>query len=355
MAAMKRSLPVLLATALACATTRGGEPALSPGEPALLHAPELARVRCLVVAPFENGSDAPGAAESATAALVAAVEQTRARVMPVDELRALFRDTALELPAGLGPSLALELADLLGADGALYGSVEGRSRADSPELAVTMRLTLAGERRLVYAQTIIVTPASDERTDSAVRRGVLAAAQPVLARLGAAGAKRCFEPARVRALRDVALVVSGDPRARVAPAAPARAAAGPARVRTARQAEWARRLAAGERVVVDDLAFAGRTAELQRDGALADLAAALAESPALSVRLEGFVDATADRADDQRLSAAMAQAAGQRLVDLGVPRQRLTWTGRGGDGPLLPNFTARGRAANRRVEVSVVR
>jgi outer membrane protein OmpA-like peptidoglycan-associated protein len=50
----------------------------------------------------------------------------------------------------------------------------------------------------------------------------------------------------------------------------------------------------------------------------------------------------------------MAEATGRRLLDLGVPRDRLTWAGRGGESPILPNFTARGRAANRRVEVVVV-
>jgi outer membrane protein OmpA-like peptidoglycan-associated protein len=349
---MDRLLPLVLCAALACASGRGAapRPAEAAGDPLVLHAPELARVRCLLVAPFENGSDAPLAADAATDALVGAVGDTGARAMPLGDLRALFKDTALELPAGMGPSLALELADLVGADAALHGSVEGRAQEASPELVVTLRLTLAGDRRLVYAHSIVVNPVSGERADSAVRRGVLAATQPVLARLGSAGAKRCFDPARAKALRNVALVVSGEkPRA-----APAPAARAPRGARTPRQADWARRLAAGERIVVEDLAFSGRSAELQRDGGLADLAGALAETPG-AVRLEGFVDATSDRADDQRLSAAMAQAAATRLGQLGVPRQRLTSTGRGGESPLVPNFTARGRAANRRVEVSVAK
>jgi outer membrane protein OmpA-like peptidoglycan-associated protein len=83
---------------------------------------------------------------------------------------------------------------------------------------------------------------------------------------------------------------------------------------------------------------------------LADLAAALLARPGLRVRVEGFVDATSDRSGDQRLSAAMAHAAGMRLLELGVPRRQLTWAGRGGESPVLPSFTARGRAANRRVE-----
>jgi outer membrane protein OmpA-like peptidoglycan-associated protein len=49
----------------------------------------------------------------------------------------------------------------------------------------------------------------------------------------------------------------------------------------------------------------------------------------------------------------MAQAAAQRLVAMGVARDRVTWGARGGERPLLPNFTARGRSANRRVEAVV--
>jgi outer membrane protein OmpA-like peptidoglycan-associated protein len=73
------------------------------------------------------------------------------------------------------------------------------------------------------------------------------------------------------------------------------------------------------------------------------------------VRIEGFVDTTSDPAADVRLSAAMAQAAGQRLLQLGVDGSRVTWAGRGAESPLVPNFTARGRAANRRIEAVGVR
>jgi outer membrane protein OmpA-like peptidoglycan-associated protein len=122
-------------------------------------------------------------------------------------------------------------------------------------------------------------------------------------------------------------------------------------LRTPRQQDWARRLAAGGRVLVEDVSFAGRTDQLQRDAGLADLAVALLSQPSLNVRLEGFVDRTTDRTADTKLSTAMAQAAARRLAELGVPRPRVTWSGRGGESPILPNFTSRGRAANRRVEV----
>jgi outer membrane protein OmpA-like peptidoglycan-associated protein len=322
------------------------------------------------------------------------VDPGRVRVFPVAELRALFRDTPLELPPGIGPPLALELGGLLGADAVLYGSVEGRSQDSSPELLVNVRLTLVSEHRLVFARTVLVMPATGERTDSAVRRAVVAAASPALSRLGDAGKKRCFDADRTRSLRKLALAEGTEAKAGAdaasppgaPPAAPAVASASsapppaaspasaaalraiplpppprtapparPAAVsRTPRQTEWARRLAGAERFVVDDVLFAGRSSDLQRDVGLADLAVALLAEPSVKIRLEGFVDTTADPGADRKLSAAMAQAAAKELVDLGVPRDRVSAAGRGGESPRLPNFTARGRAANRRVEAVAV-
>lgn len=374
---MRRSVAPLLLALAACASDRAAQQEPPPTRTgAILHAAELARVRCLLVAPFENGSDAPQAAEAATAALLSGLDEKRTRAFPVPELRALFRDTALELPPGLSPSLALELAELVGADAALWGSVEGRAQGGG-ELLVTIRLSLTGDHRLLFADTALVRLASGMKSEKLVARAVLAAAGPMLERLGAPGGGRCFDPERARTLRKVALADGGEGAARPATAAalapaPSGSAHAPApapsaseqatpssrqrpQPRTARQLEWARRLADGGRILLEDAAFAGRSADLQRDGGLADLAVALAAHSGTRVRIEAFVDATSDRAGDARLSAAMAEATGRRLLDLGVPRDRLTWAGRGGESPILPNFTARGRAANRRVEVVVVR
>jgi outer membrane protein OmpA-like peptidoglycan-associated protein len=121
-------------------------------------------------------------------------------------------------------------------------------------------------------------------------------------------------------------------------------------LRSPRQNDWARRLAERGRLPVDDVAFVGRTAELSRDAGLVDLATVMSATPALTVRLEAFVDATSDPAADLRLSQAMAQAVARRLAELGVEPGRVTFAGRGGENPVAPTFTVRGRAANRRVE-----
>ncbi len=407
---MRRKAAGVLATVVVlvagCATERTAEGSLAgPAEASVLKSAELARVRCLVVAPFENGSDAPLAAEAATGAVLSGIDPSRTRVFPIPELRGIFRDTPLDLPQGLPPSLALELAELVGADAALWGSIEGRGK-DGGELLVTIRLSLSGDHQLLFADTAVVRRGVGERSENAIRRAVLEAVRPMLARLGDPGRKRCFDVERIRTLRRFALAETPEARAaqaQAAAAAPTPAPAVPASTpaatptptststssstataipvptaplarhvavqaakaapappsaierRTPRQADWAKRLVAGGRVLVEEVSFSGRSAELQRDGGLVDLAVALVAEPGLTVRIEGFVDATSDRAGDAKLSNAMAQAAAKRLADHGVLKQRIMWAGRGGESPILPNFTARGRTANRRIEVVAVR
>jgi outer membrane protein OmpA-like peptidoglycan-associated protein len=357
---MRSSLAVLSALGLACAGAQApAAPGASRPEALLLRGPELARVRCLLVAPFENASDAPLASEIATSAAVTGVDPNRTKVFPVPELRNLFRDTPLELPEGVAPSLALELADLVGADAALYGAVEGRGRGPGAELRVTVRLLLTTPRDLLFAASAPVRPATAERLEDAVRRTLLETARPVLARLGGEGRHRCFDADRTRKLRQYALAEARAalppplpaPPVKAAPVPPPVAAAARAQPRTPRQVEWAKQLSARRQFVVEDVAFGGRTADLARDGGLADLAVVLSASPETRVRIEAFVDATSDHEADARLSAAMAQAAVRRLGDLGVAADRLTWAGRGGESAILPNFTVRGRAANRRIEI----
>ncbi len=360
---MPRVLALLPLLALACATSPGVPGPAARGDAQVLREAELARVRCLLLAPLESGSDAPRAAAAATEALLGAVDPSRTRALPPAELRALFADTAVELPEGLSAASALELAELLGADAALYGALEGRSSEAATDLVLTLRLALAGRRELLFAGATRVLTRPGEPVEAAAQRTALELAGPALTRLGSQGRHACFASGRLGALREAALALgpAGPVPAPTPAAAPPAAAPGPAAaqpaagLRTQRQRDWARTLAGGGRLVLEEVTFTGRTADLARQGGLGDLAVVLASAPALAVRVEGFVDDSGDAAADLRLSAAMAQAAALRLQQLGVPATRLEPAGRGGAGPRLPNFTARGRAANRRLEVVVAR
>jgi outer membrane protein OmpA-like peptidoglycan-associated protein len=404
---------VALAALAACA---GPEP--RPADPPLAteRAVQLARVRCLLIAPLENASDDPLVPDAATGALVGAIDTNRTRVYPIEELKALFQGTALELPDGVSASLALELGELVGADAVLYGSVEGRSRGTDAEVTLTIRLAATGVRDTLFWRSVHVAMRPGETVASAARRAAREAAEPMIDRIGVPGKKVCFDRQRIDRVRLLAAAgergrktenpvtaplpgrphpVNAPPPAPPAetlvataalsmpppppppPPAPVASAelstpAATARTRrtaaelqpastpespgtalTRRQALWSVRLGARQRFVVEDVAFAGRTGRLEREEGLADLAKALSAKPSVRIRLEGFVDASKDGRGDLRVSMELARAAGLRLIQLGVGRERVTWAGRGGEAPIAPNFSARGRASNRRVEVVV--
>jgi outer membrane protein OmpA-like peptidoglycan-associated protein len=148
-------------------------------------------------------------------------------------------------------------------------------------------------------------------------------------------------------------------RVRVAVAAPEKPPAepggiAPAKTMSLRQADWLTRLQSADRVLVEEVTFAGRSAQFEKEAGLAEVVALLGVATNLKLRIEGFVDASNDPDADLRLSMEMARATGKRLIELGIARDRLTWAGRGGESPILPNFTARGRMANRRVELVAV-
>jgi outer membrane usher protein len=166
----------------------------------------------------------------------------------------------------------------------------------------------------------------------------------------------CAECIRVREERRCTTWPETWPEAQLPPSSrPARApAAADASQRAPRQWEIQRKLRGGRRFVLEDVEFAGRSPVLVREEGLAELARALAALPGVRVRLEVFVDGTEDPSEDVRAAMAQAMAVVRRLVSLGVARERIAQQALGGVQPVVPNFTARGRAANRRVEVIAV-
>ena len=114
---------------------------------------------------------------------------------------------------------------------------------------------------------------------------------------------------------------------------------------------------ADRREVLAGSAFASGKAELRADAMveLAAIAAWLRDVPAGAVLIEGFTDASGEEEANRRLSLARAEAVRDRLVALGVGAERLEVVGRGEASPVADNASQEGRAANRRVEISVPR
>ncbi len=381
-AAMRIRAPgaaLALALAAACATAeRAPAPPPPPPPPpppeARVGAPhQLAKVRCLVVAPFEDTSDGPKLGAVATGALVSSIDPENTRVFPVDDLRRLFKGTSLELPSqGVPPRLAIELAEKVKADAVLYGSVEGSANPASAGLVVTVRLHATAGREVLFANVASVRPEGKEQVEVALRRALLIGARPMLLALGAPGERTCFDPElvrRARVMRAAPTIAAAPPcpepeapppgttagvAAEAPPPGPAPAiAAVPQKAdgRADRQAELVRRLRAGERFVLEDVEFAGRTTVLVQEDGIGDLARAMGDVPKAQVRIEVFLDATGNKQKDASESMAQAMAVVRRLVALGVARERIAQVAKGGKDPVAPNFTAKGRAANRRVEV----
>jgi len=84
-----------------------------------------------------------------------------------------------------------------------------------------------------------------------------------------------------------------------------------------------------------------------------DRVAAVLRAGTLPVVVTGYADSTGPAAYNAALSSRRAAAAVGYLVDSGVPAGRLRAVGLGEGSPVADNRTAAGRAANRRVEVSV--
>lgn len=115
-----------------------------------------------------------------------------------------------------------------------------------------------------------------------------------------------------------------------------------------------------EVIVLSDLGgvlFATGSAELSAESKdlLADIANRLISQNLVSVKVVGFTDSVGSEASNQALSERRARSVADFLESQGVPGDKLAQQGMGESNPVGDNATAEGRAANRRVEISVDR
>jgi outer membrane protein OmpA-like peptidoglycan-associated protein len=74
------------------------------------------------------------------------------------------------------------------------------------------------------------------------------------------------------------------------------------------------------------------------------------EHPELKFSVEGHTDSDGDDATNLKLSEARAKAVMDKLVELGISKERLTSKGIGESKPMVANDTPENKAQNRRVE-----
>ncbi len=80
--------------------------------------------------------------------------------------------------------------------------------------------------------------------------------------------------------------------------------------------------------------------------------AALLADPEAAITITGHTDADGDTDLNRRLSSARAELVKAELVGLGVPATRIRTAGMGADQPVSDNITSKGKAMNRRVEIT---
>ena len=91
------------------------------------------------------------------------------------------------------------------------------------------------------------------------------------------------------------------------------------------------------------------TLKPESDKEIARIVALMIDDPSLEYEVQGHTDNTGNAASNLKLSQKRAQAVVDRMVKLGVPKERLTAVGKGQDEPIADNDTEEGRAQNRRV------
>jgi outer membrane protein OmpA-like peptidoglycan-associated protein len=85
-------------------------------------------------------------------------------------------------------------------------------------------------------------------------------------------------------------------------------------------------------------------------GEINRIAKLMTDNPDLKFSVEGHTDNTGSAATNQTLSDARSKAVVDKLVEMGVAKDRLSSAGKGQNSPIADNSTDEGRAKNRRVE-----
>lgn len=79
------------------------------------------------------------------------------------------------------------------------------------------------------------------------------------------------------------------------------------------------------------------------------------QCPGMKIKIHGHTDSTGRNRNNERLSKKRALAVANYLVKKGVPANNLVAVGHGASKPVASNKTAKGRARNRRIELTVER
>ena len=116
------------------------------------------------------------------------------------------------------------------------------------------------------------------------------------------------------------------------------------------------RMKIGKKVVLKNIFFeSGKSVLTPASGAELDhLYDIMDENPKMKIEISGHTDKIGNEPANFKLSESRALAVVQYLVDKGIEKSRLEYTGFGSLQPVADNATPAGRAKNRRVEFKIL-
>ena len=114
--------------------------------------------------------------------------------------------------------------------------------------------------------------------------------------------------------------------------------------------------AAGIRMTMTNLKFKPNSSELLagQEANLSKIAQVLLKSPDNQILVEGHTASTGQPNAEMKLSVERANSVAMSLARLGVSQNRFICQGRGSTRPVADNSTPKGKAQNRRVEITIL-
>ena len=118
-----------------------------------------------------------------------------------------------------------------------------------------------------------------------------------------------------------------------------------------------KKMESGAKMVIDNILFDTGKATLLSESfvSLNKLVNLLRENPKVKIEVSGHTDNTGSATTNKTLSKNRALSVRNYLISQGIEGERVEYNGYGFDRPIAPNITPEGRAANRRVEIEILK
>jgi outer membrane protein OmpA-like peptidoglycan-associated protein len=298
-------------------------------------------VNCIAVAPLEVRFDATSSDEMLSEFLALDLYRMGAQgVLGPRELNQLFRQANDRLPPAIDPYWARAIGKRLGVDGVIFGSlsrlpVYRDRRTGSEQIQLVLDLYLleirSGEIRWAYGAREVLD--TEGLVPMMNRHSELMGASLIGKQQGVFGERGCWK------------IPTAVARAEAPKPTPT-----PEPALTGEQQALLDAVGKAPGLFLDAAIFEGRSSQLTKEAVplLRRIAEVLVSQKApRRAQISAHLDATADSAEDLRMSKLRAEAIGKYLVDMGVPAKRLDAVGYGGTQPKVPNLNERSRWLNR--------